>query len=371
MSNPPLDRDLFDQLAAAYRQRWAVPLVACRLDGVVLWADPAATPPAATDAERARAVAEALRWGEPAMMLTAADSLLWAVPLMLNAQPLAGLAAECAVPPPLEVTAAAADLLDRVVAANLTNAALLAAHRDTGRMEREQAEARHALATGSPYNLRRLFLLEEPLLAAAIRRGDRGAARAVLNRLLVGIHASAGESVDLVKSFYAELVVTVSRTAVWAGGAPEALLQANLSGLGRLSGITGDESLAHWLRAMLEQAMDAVHLARRQDEAATLAEAIAHLHEHFAEDLTRDQLARVACLSPAHFSRQVRRHFGLTFSQLLTRVRLEHATELLATTDRPVAEVARACGYHDPSYFARVFTRAKGSSPSDWRAAQR
>lgn len=49
--------------------------------------------------------------------------------------------------------------------------------------------------------------------------------------------------------------------------------------------------------------------------------------------------------------------------------RVQRAGQLLRTTGMPVAAVARAVGYPDQLYFARVFRRRTGASPSAWRAA--
>ncbi|MBI5831423.1 MAG: helix-turn-helix transcriptional regulator [Armatimonadetes bacterium] len=366
-----IEQRVFDRVAAVYRSAYDLELVACRPDGMIVWRglrSVAADTPTAC-AERDQAIRESLRWGEPTFSLTTDDRLVWAVPLMRNAAVLGGLVSQvpASSAAQLNLNRAASDLRRMAEHANVTNAALLESHRVAEGRERTRAEAIHALKSAPQYNLRQLYLLEEPLLAAAIRRNDRGAARHILNKLLVGIHATAGDRFDLVKSFYAELVVTVSRTAVWAGGAPRELLQANMAGLGRLSGIGNEEHLAHWLRDMLEQAMDAVHSARRTDDAATLADAVAYLHEHFAEDLTRDEVAKVGCLSPAHFSRQVKRHFGVTFTELVTQLRVDYAAELLARTDKPVGLVALECGFADQSYFTKVFRRAKGLTPRAYR----
>ena len=366
-----IDPKMLERLATVYRSAWDLELVACRADGMVVWRGPGAaaddTPEAC--AERELAIREALRWGEPTFNLTAGDRLQWAVPLMHNAAVLGGLVrqVEARLAATLNLNRAAADLRRMAEHLNVTNAALLESRRMAEGRERTRAEVIHALKNAPQYNLRQLYLLEEPLLAAAIRRNDRGAARHVLNRLLVGIHATAGDRLDLVKSFYAELVVTVCRTAVWAGGAPQELLQTNLGGLARLSSIGTEQHLAHWLREMLEQAMDAVHSARRRDDAATLADAIAYMHEHFAEDLTRDEVARVGCLSPAHFSRQVKRHFGCTFTELLTQLRVDYAAELLTRSDKPVGLVALECGFADQSYFTKVFRKTKGQTPKAYR----
>jgi len=57
------------------------------------------------------------------------------------------------------------------------------------------------------------------------------------------------------------------------------------------------------------------------------------------------------------------------FSEYLTRLRVESAKELLATTNWKVYAVAEAVGYEDAFYFSRQFKRLTGVSPMDWRRA--
>src|ERR1700704_884747 len=89
----------------------------------------------------------------------------------------------------------------------------------------------------------------------------------------------------------------------------------------------------------------------------------------YFEPLTVDHLARTACLSPAHFSREFRRTFGETpHGYLLTR-RLERAAALLRTTDRSVADICLAVGWDSVGSFTTSFSRMFGKSPTAYRAA--
>jgi AraC-like DNA-binding protein len=101
------------------------------------------------------------------------------------------------------------------------------------------------------------------------------------------------------------------------------------------------------------------HLLRAKD----LADA------RYFEALEVDDLARVAGLSRAHFSREFRRAFGESpHAYLLTR-RLERAAALLRTTDRPVIEVCFSVGLQSVGSFTTSFTRMFGVSPTAYRAS--
>ena len=59
---------------------------------------------------------------------------------------------------------------------------------------------------------------------------------------------------------------------------------------------------------------------------------------------------------------------GLSFVSYLTKIRLEHAVELLRTTEDKTYVIASEVGYTEPNYFSYVFKKEYGISPSKYRA---
>lgn len=98
------------------------------------------------------------------------------------------------------------------------------------------------------------------------------------------------------------------------------------------------------------------------------ANVIEHLHSHFADSLSTEQLADMAGLSISHFERRFRHAFGASPRQYLVRVRVEHAAKLLRETDQTVSQIALACGFYDHAHFSRSFRRIMKLSPSQYRA---
>jgi transcriptional regulator GlxA family with amidase domain len=87
----------------------------------------------------------------------------------------------------------------------------------------------------------------------------------------------------------------------------------------------------------------------------------------FANPLDVPALARVAHVSPAHFSRQFRETFGEAPHCYLRRRRVERAMELLRETQCPVTEICFKVGFHSPGTFSRTFRAIVGESPSAYR----
>ena len=89
----------------------------------------------------------------------------------------------------------------------------------------------------------------------------------------------------------------------------------------------------------------------------------------YREPLDVPTLARVAHLSPAHFSREFRRTFGETPHQYLLTRRLERAAAMLRNTDWTVADICLAVGLTSVGSFTTSFRRVYGVSPTTYRAA--
>jgi AraC family transcriptional regulator len=101
---------------------------------------------------------------------------------------------------------------------------------------------------------------------------------------------------------------------------------------------------------------------RRVIEAALWIEANSHA------EITLDDAADIAALSPYHFLRVFARTVGVTPHQYLLRCRLRNAARLLGQADRSVTEVAGEVGFADLSNFMRTFRRAAGVSPGAFGA---
>jgi len=376
-----LDERGFREIADSYARRWQVGLCAVRPTGeIVLDHGPCASCPAAEEdacrEARAFAVTEGLRWGEPSVTPCPRGRLLWAVPLMLNNEVVGGLVANAEEgqvlsgtgdAPPLDIPRVCADLRVLAEERNLTNAAALSLNRRSYHDEQRRAHAIHAFKSGVHYSIRELYMREEPALLAAIRSGDRRAAREILNRLLMTVHYHARDRIDLVRSIFLELVVTMSRTAVEAGGEPEQFLGLNYRSVVEVAEITSHEALAAWLREMLEGVMDAIERSRRQDPGFLLFEALDYMRRHCCEDLSRDEVAEAVHISPSHFSALMKRESGATFTDHLNRMRIDRAAEMLARTDREIAVIALECGFRDQSYFTKVFKRYRNTTPLRYR----
>ena len=132
--------------------------------------------------------------------------------------------------------------------------------------------------------------------------------------------------------------------------------------------VTVDE-LEGWLQEVCTNLRHVLRHERRDSAARLTEQAKAYIEEHYKEsDLSADSLCRCLNVSAAYFSTIFKREVGMSFVAYLTKIRLEHALELLRTTEDKTYIIASRVGYMEPNYFSYVFKKQYGISPSKYRA---
>lgn len=102
-------------------------------------------------------------------------------------------------------------------------------------------------------------------------------------------------------------------------------------------------------------------------EAPAVTRARAYIAAHVSEDLSLAQVSRAVGMSSFYFCKNFKKGTGLTFTEYLSRVRIETVKELLLNPYKRVSEAAYEAGFQSLSQFNRVFHRITGQSPSDYR----
>ncbi len=102
----------------------------------------------------------------------------------------------------------------------------------------------------------------------------------------------------------------------------------------------------------------------------TVNQMLHFVHQNYRRDISAEDLAVLCAIHKSYAGQLFRQVTGETFSGYLTRIRMDRATALLLETDMPVAAIAAEVGYSDYFYFAKVFKKAVGETPSAYRAKE-
>ncbi len=96
-------------------------------------------------------------------------------------------------------------------------------------------------------------------------------------------------------------------------------------------------------------------------------QAVAWIHTHYAESLTREDIAQRINISPDYLTDCFRQEMGITPITYLRRYRIRKACDLLKNTDMSITEVAMAVGFSESAHFTRTFHHEVGLTPRAYR----
>lgn len=110
------------------------------------------------------------------------------------------------------------------------------------------------------------------------------------------------------------------------------------------------------------------HGVRTDGEAGVVQQVIEHVRKNVDKTLSVNELAEIAGFSRAHFSRMFRASEGIAPAEFVLHERMRRGARLLTSHSHlPVKEIAVLCGFDEPNYFAKVFRRFFGTSPTEFR----
>jgi YesN/AraC family two-component response regulator len=122
-----------------------------------------------------------------------------------------------------------------------------------------------------------------------------------------------------------------------------------------------EETLAH-----LEAALDRRHRLSSQAQ-VLVRKAMAYIHSHYADPITRDDLARYVGMSHDYLTYCFRQELGMTPIAYLNRYRVLQAQRLLLETNKTITTIALEVGCSSSSYFSRMFRHHVGRTPEAYR----
>jgi AraC family transcriptional regulator len=105
--------------------------------------------------------------------------------------------------------------------------------------------------------------------------------------------------------------------------------------------------------------------------ALQLRRVLDYFHEHLSSDVSLESVALLTGLSQSQFSRAFRASMGVSPYRWFLQARVKHAKILLLSGAHGLADIASQLGFADQSHFTKAFHRATGTTPGEWRRANR
>ncbi|HZG58858.1 response regulator transcription factor [Paenibacillus sp.] len=106
----------------------------------------------------------------------------------------------------------------------------------------------------------------------------------------------------------------------------------------------------------------------KSDHGNTIATIQQYIDNNFALPLNLTFLSERYQMNATYLSEKFKKETGHTFSDYLTRIRMEKAKTLLADPQLKIADIIDLVGFSDPSYFSKAFKKYTGVSPNQFRS---
>jgi AraC family transcriptional regulator len=98
-----------------------------------------------------------------------------------------------------------------------------------------------------------------------------------------------------------------------------------------------------------------------------LRQAMDYLEGHMMQDISLEEMARLAGLSQSQFARLFKVSTGMPPYKWSLDARIKRAQELLVLGEESISAIAIQTGFADQSHFTKTFRRATGATPKDWQ----
>lgn len=96
-----------------------------------------------------------------------------------------------------------------------------------------------------------------------------------------------------------------------------------------------------------------------------------YLMNNFPGDISLDDVAALANMTPPAFCRYFKKHTGKSLTRFINEIRIGHACKLLLDEDRSIGEICYESGYQNLTNFNKFFREIKGENPSQYRKSMR
>lgn len=94
---------------------------------------------------------------------------------------------------------------------------------------------------------------------------------------------------------------------------------------------------------------------------------ISHIHTNYAKAIHVDELASISCYSRRVLEKRFKNQFKSSIYQFILQFRINKLSHALIHTDLPLYQLAEQCGFEEPKNIARIFTKIKKITPSEYR----
>jgi two-component system response regulator YesN len=123
--------------------------------------------------------------------------------------------------------------------------------------------------------------------------------------------------------------------------------------------------MRNWIHYFIDKAVDYTEeIAKSQ---SVIGKAKEYINANLKNEITREDIANHVFLNPDYLTRVFKKSTGLSIVEYVTEIRIKKSLALLNSSNLPISAVASEVGYDNLTYFSKLFKKAVGSTPSEYR----
>jgi len=199
-----------------------------------------------------------------------------------------------------------------------------------------------------------------------VRKGDSSAAAIQANRFFDWMETQYQGDINEIRLKILELVMTVERKAFEENGGKYDMSQRK-GYLTAIMEMSEKEAIRTWFLEKTEAVCEVVRQSKSAEHETAVAKVRKYMEEHYADNLSLEEVSRLVNISPYYFSKLFKDEAGTNFIDYLTSIRVAKAKEFLKDPALNIKEVCVKCGYKDQNYFSRIFKKQENETPSEYR----
>ncbi|MDF2987740.1 MAG: DNA-binding response regulator [Eubacterium sp.] len=189
-----------------------------------------------------------------------------------------------------------------------------------------------------------------------------------LDKLLDIIKLNNSSKIEKIYTSYMELIFITISYLNKTGRETEEIFGSEIDFYEKIMRFETRQEIDIWIRNIISWILNYLKECKTSKQNRVIVNARNFIMaNYFNPDLSLGMVSKFVELSESHFSTTFTKEVGETFTDYLTKLRLEKAKELITTTNMKLYEVCERVGYTNAEHFSRIFKKTVGCSPKDYK----
>jgi YesN/AraC family two-component response regulator len=171
---------------------------------------------------------------------------------------------------------------------------------------------------------------------------------------------------ELVRSRMLEFTVLLLQTAGRKPGIDmDYIFGRDNAALSEIDNLETIDMIVDWLNDLISRFSECIF--NNDNHSDVIRKVIAFMKSNYRHEISLEELARAAYISPSYLSKIFKRETGYTINNYLSKIRIDESKKLMADKTLSLLTICGMVGFEDQSYFSKVFKKQEGVSPAQYR----